>query len=254
VKRWKIKIPKLLSFSFYLLSSFGGIAQWLEQSAHNRLVAGSSPATPTIKKSNLSLERRRDFFVYNHHNFSNINVMTTCIALQHRDSVFLIADGRITRWDMIMMEDAQKILSYHDYNIMTSGLVVVSQILEHWHTWRSIHLSSDILHLQDELIQLLKDKQMEIYLKETEIILATKLWLYYYSWSRQKWEAFTHYVAIGSGANHATAFLDAHYDHTLWSWDTFLDQYGPKNMLEQALLCSAWHDVGTGSRVTSLTF
>ncbi len=26
----------------------GGIAQWLEQSAHNRLVPGSSPGTPTI--------------------------------------------------------------------------------------------------------------------------------------------------------------------------------------------------------------
>ena len=25
----------------------GGVAQWLEQSAHNRLVAGSSPAAPT---------------------------------------------------------------------------------------------------------------------------------------------------------------------------------------------------------------
>gem|GEM_PF-5417694 len=25
----------------------GGIAQWLEQSAHNRLVAGSNPAAPT---------------------------------------------------------------------------------------------------------------------------------------------------------------------------------------------------------------
>ena len=25
----------------------GGIAQWLEQAAHNRLVAGSSPAAPT---------------------------------------------------------------------------------------------------------------------------------------------------------------------------------------------------------------
>ncbi len=28
----------------------GGVAQWLEQSAHNRLVAGSIPATPTTSK------------------------------------------------------------------------------------------------------------------------------------------------------------------------------------------------------------
>ena len=27
----------------------GGIAQWLEQFAHNELVPGSSPGTPTIK-------------------------------------------------------------------------------------------------------------------------------------------------------------------------------------------------------------
>lgn len=26
---------------------YGGVAQWLEQRAHNLLVAGSSPATPT---------------------------------------------------------------------------------------------------------------------------------------------------------------------------------------------------------------
>ncbi len=30
-------------------TAIGGIAQWLEQSAHNRLVPGSSPGTPTIK-------------------------------------------------------------------------------------------------------------------------------------------------------------------------------------------------------------
>ncbi len=30
------------------LSYYGGVAQWLEQSAHNRLVPGSSPGTPTI--------------------------------------------------------------------------------------------------------------------------------------------------------------------------------------------------------------
>lgn len=29
------------------LSNHGGVAQWLEQRAHNLLVAGSSPATPT---------------------------------------------------------------------------------------------------------------------------------------------------------------------------------------------------------------
>ena len=28
----------------------GGVAQWLEQSAHNRLVAGSNPAAPTKQK------------------------------------------------------------------------------------------------------------------------------------------------------------------------------------------------------------
>lgn len=31
-----------------LLSKLGAVAQWSEQSAHNRLVAGSSPASPTI--------------------------------------------------------------------------------------------------------------------------------------------------------------------------------------------------------------
>ena len=30
----------------------GGIAQWLEQSAHNRLVAGSNPAAPTKSMKN----------------------------------------------------------------------------------------------------------------------------------------------------------------------------------------------------------
>ncbi len=28
----------------------GGVAQWLEQRAHNLLVAGSNPATPTMNK------------------------------------------------------------------------------------------------------------------------------------------------------------------------------------------------------------
>ena len=28
----------------------GGVAQWLEQAAHNRLVTGSSPVTPTIQE------------------------------------------------------------------------------------------------------------------------------------------------------------------------------------------------------------
>ncbi len=38
--------PKVIYSS--LLAIHGGVAQWLEQSAHNRLVAGSSPAAPTI--------------------------------------------------------------------------------------------------------------------------------------------------------------------------------------------------------------
>ena len=33
----------------------GGVAQWLEHSAHNRLVAGSTPAAPTIDNFKVSL-------------------------------------------------------------------------------------------------------------------------------------------------------------------------------------------------------
>ena len=33
----------------------GGVAQWLEHSAHNRLVAGSTPAAPTIDSFKISL-------------------------------------------------------------------------------------------------------------------------------------------------------------------------------------------------------
>lgn len=36
-----------LLYSSLLGKNYGGVAQWLEQSAHNRLVAGSSPAAPT---------------------------------------------------------------------------------------------------------------------------------------------------------------------------------------------------------------
>gem|GEM_PF-6783999 len=35
---------------YYCYSYRGGVAQWLEQSAHNRLVTGSSPVAPTMKK------------------------------------------------------------------------------------------------------------------------------------------------------------------------------------------------------------
>ncbi len=34
---------------FMVYQIFGAIAQWLEQAAHNRLVAGSNPAGPTMK-------------------------------------------------------------------------------------------------------------------------------------------------------------------------------------------------------------
>ena len=37
----------IASDMFAILSS-GGIAQWLEQSAHNRLVVGSNPSAPTL--------------------------------------------------------------------------------------------------------------------------------------------------------------------------------------------------------------
>ena len=37
----------ILCYNFEVIA--GGIAQWLEQAAHNRLVAGSSPAAPTKK-------------------------------------------------------------------------------------------------------------------------------------------------------------------------------------------------------------
>lgn len=48
---------KLREFVLFIFSLYGGVAQWLEQSAHNRLVPGSSPGTPTIeKKSGFSVE------------------------------------------------------------------------------------------------------------------------------------------------------------------------------------------------------
>lgn len=38
----------LFSVTCVTMRGRGDVAQWLEQSAHNRLVAGSSPAIPTI--------------------------------------------------------------------------------------------------------------------------------------------------------------------------------------------------------------
>lgn len=40
--------PKKLGSSSVILNCSGDVAQWLEQSAHNRLVPGSSPGIPTI--------------------------------------------------------------------------------------------------------------------------------------------------------------------------------------------------------------
>ena len=37
-------------FGYNDRGNHGGVAQWLEQRAHNLLVAGSNPATPTIRK------------------------------------------------------------------------------------------------------------------------------------------------------------------------------------------------------------
>ena len=37
-----------------LFPGWGGVAQWLEQRAHNLLVAGSNPATPTRNKHTTS--------------------------------------------------------------------------------------------------------------------------------------------------------------------------------------------------------
>ena len=43
------------SLSAAVISPIGPVAQWLEPAAHNRLVAGSSPAGPTNDFNNLGL-------------------------------------------------------------------------------------------------------------------------------------------------------------------------------------------------------
>jgi len=48
---------ELICYNFVFNLFYGIVAQWLEQGAHNALVAGSSPANPTIWQNQGSVIR-----------------------------------------------------------------------------------------------------------------------------------------------------------------------------------------------------
>ena len=66
------------------VSRCGGIAQWLEQSAHNRLVAGSNPAAPT-----------RYFFVVQDYPSSNATIIGI-VAIESRVETATSSDDSIS--------------------------------------------------------------------------------------------------------------------------------------------------------------
>ena len=58
----------------------GCVAQWLEQSAHNRLVAGSNPATP---KCNFLLKnKRKSLYIHQHDGDAGVTQLARVPAFQ----------------------------------------------------------------------------------------------------------------------------------------------------------------------------
>ena len=176
----------------------------------------------------------------------------TTIAAIHTSSIWYIAsDGRITG-DHIVQEDAVKLVKHEDYIIGMSWLSALSQVVEMYHIRMNLNSESDVYSLYHDIIALLGRYWYNKKLKNFDMILLTRFWLYLFDWTNNTFVRKNIFASIWSGANFAYGYLHAHEDTLgLGEWD--MPREGLIRTLEECIGFVSRIDPYTNTQITTYT-